>query len=1293
MAKIDRKDVITALGLAFTVFLTLFLAAYFNATSEEAINPEGKTLQDRYLLSGPDPYYNMRVVEKLYETGHYPYWNNNDPDPLLNYPVGKANSRPPLFNTLFVVVAKFLSLFMNSVDAIGISMQFLPSLYGALLVIPVYFIGKLLFGRKAGLIAALLIPLIPIHIGSGHGSAYSLADHDSWILLLGTALYFFVIRSQMESNFKKSVIYAAIAGVFLGMEVLSWAGAYFFFAFLSFYFVIQMVIDIVKNDVTVRRFSSVITCMFVALLVALPSYLSKGQINYIATVTTAVVFIFGIIYLFLSKKKLPWILTIPSLAVLAGAFTAFLYIIRDATNPLILPLARFANHIFGGLAYVQKSKTYLTIAEASTFGLSRTVMSFGPALFLMAWFGFVFLIIWKRFIRRWDAVSVFIIIWFIVENYLTGSAGRFINDLVPIVAILSGGVIGYAVDKLNFKQLRKSLQNVRSARDLRKAIRISQIAFVIFIAFIIVVPNTFLSLDAAVPSLEKRKIFGDNYQGAFGLSLHTERYWEDAFSWLAEKDKELEEENKPAFISWWDYGFYCVAIGKHPTVADNFQSGIEAAGNFHTSENEKEAISVLIVRLAEGDMARNNGKISEGVREIFEKYLGNNSTKIIDIFEDPIYHRNTTNSSYGQIIGETYGGEKYRVREKNAMYHDATEFLLEHLDEDQIVMLYRDLQLEIGWQIRYYGVEGYDINIFNVFTFLSDKGVFGYETSNDRYYRLYYKDKYGKSHTPEEVQNLSRELSTEDFAELQLTPVIERKDPFYKSMVYRVYLGNLPRNLFDMAANRSISFAILPFLSDNYTDPFGPGNYYYQPTAGLKHFVVEYISPFNLTTYLFFHRGDLCFGMPAVVIAKYYEGAILNGTVTCMGQPVKTLYVVVKDDFHQIIQTKLATGRIVNRTIEKIPHDATLTDSEGKFKLIAPAGNITLEIQALSGSYQRFTLKTITFNSSVDPAFYPISEAEATRRPGINYNRTVNITLQPASLEGIVFDDVNNNGTYDKGIDIPLPDVRIKLRDVINEKEYTMRTNSRGIYNISNIFPGVYEISAIYQGFEIHNFSSLFLPEGKTFYNITKPQPGTVKGIVFFDANDNESYDTGEELANANVELIYTRGNFTVDTTLTNESGYYEFDDILPGEYMLRAEYINTSTGYPQYSKEITFYLGENETMTQNISMNYAKVRVSGYTLYNNTPLGNVTIEFDPIGNETSSVFVTTRSDANGYYEIPLMPGKYNVSAHKEEYDNATNATIYYHAEGIILEISPGEPPITDFNITLVAKIEIPARK
>lgn len=124
----------------------------------------------------------MRLVETTVQTGRFPYYASNDP--LLAYPIGNSGGRAPLLVMSAIGFSKLLTPFMSEADAVGYAMQFVPALFGALLVFPVYFIGKTLFGKKAGLVAALLIALIPIHLSSGHGSAYALFDHDSFNLLL-----------------------------------------------------------------------------------------------------------------------------------------------------------------------------------------------------------------------------------------------------------------------------------------------------------------------------------------------------------------------------------------------------------------------------------------------------------------------------------------------------------------------------------------------------------------------------------------------------------------------------------------------------------------------------------------------------------------------------------------------------------------------------------------------------------------------------------------------------------------------------------------------------------------------------------------------------------------------------------------------------------------------------------------------------------------------------------------------------------------------------------------------------
>ena len=91
------------------------------------------------------------------------------------------------------------------------------------------------------------------------------------------------------------------------------------------------------------------------------------------------------------------------------------------------------------------------------------------------------------------------------------------------------------------------------------------------------------------------------YMGTFGPGFNG-RSWNQAYDWLEHQDTDTSFSERPAFVSWWDYGFQALAQGQHPTVADNFQSGIPAAGNMLLAAGESDTIALFIVTLGEGDM-------------------------------------------------------------------------------------------------------------------------------------------------------------------------------------------------------------------------------------------------------------------------------------------------------------------------------------------------------------------------------------------------------------------------------------------------------------------------------------------------------------------------------------------------------------------------------------------------------------------------------------------------------------------------------------------------------------------
>jgi len=1207
------------------------------------INTELQGL-DQYYLSGPDPYYNMRLVdETLYgeNAGQYPFYSEGDP--LLNYPIGRSGGRAPLFNMMAIGFSRLLIPFMNEIDAIGYSMQFIPALFGALLIFPIYFIGKTLFGKKEGLLAALLIALIPIHLSSGHGSAYTLFDHDSFNLFLFFTTFLFIIWSIKEKNLIKSLIYAALAGIPLAALTMTWVEAEYLYVIIAIYAIVQMILDIFYNKQDLKIPISTTATLFIGYILSLPVLISRwGYTGFkldIPLFLCIFVAIFGLLYFIFDRKKLPWTISLPFVGLVGIVSVSFLFLIRNiSTNvPLLSSLTKLSRILFGTGIYGNKVSS--TIAEAGTYSISRTVMSFGPALYWIGLIGFIFLIyFYLKNIKRRD--YLFIIVVFLISMWLVAIAGRFLNDLVPLVAILAAWIIIYIINKSDYKNMIRNIKNAGGGfRGIRRGISFLHIFGILFVALLVILPNTYLAFDAAIPGTEKENVFGDLPSGGFGISLAKEAYWLDALAWLKEQDSDIENSvEKPAFISWWDYGFYEAAIGDHPTVADNFQDGIPPAANFHTSTSEKDAVIILTVRLLAGNVIENKGVLSEEVVQELENNLGiNNSMNITYWIENP-----EESPSYNMQIGLEYDeelGKDYPVGQQwpmNAVYHDVVD-LLSNISDETVTMLYHDIQITTGKSIRYYGVEGYDKQIFNIFAFLSDKSLLlvsggGLFNPEDEFVNVKYVTQSGQELSFEELNQLTDQQLQQD------PPVDTRqffKDAYYDTMFYRTYIG------------------ITSEQDGTISEPD-----YQLPCLNMKHFYAEYISP---PEYMYYQ------GKGAVVIAKYYAGAFINGSVSFNGEPVDVQVVVQKNI------TQYGTEIPVD-------HDQNIT-TNGTFSVIAPAGNITLQIRRnVELGQNAFVLKNVTFNQFDKSEYAIISDNEAMRMTD-NYSRYVDISIDPASIEGFVYIDQDENDFYNISSDEILKDVDINIIEISEIDPNTgqpliigefmnLKTDDGGYFNTSNLMPGFYLIQAILDDFLIHE-SFLGLPSGNTFYNISKPKEGAVEGTIYFDDNNNGLYDSGEEMNDVEVEIDYSliEGSIKiVDTLITDDDGKYSFYSLIPGPYTINA------VKNLDYSSDTTITVIENETLKQNISMNYATILLSGNTkeVEANDLIDNVTINFIPdfnVENNTAEE-ISIQSDEKSVYSVDIKPGTYNVVVNQTiEENNVTYRYIYIGN----LEIEIGE--------------------
>jgi dolichyl-phosphooligosaccharide-protein glycotransferase len=1240
------KNCWVAIALISIFFLVLFFNTYFNFTSEIAIYPDGEGYS-KYMLSGPDPYYNLRIVEETSKTGIYQYYSENDP--LLNYPLGRSGGRAPLMNMMALGFSNFLTPFMDEVDAIGYSMQFIPALFGALIVFPIYYIGKILFNKKAGLAAAFFIAIIPIHIGSGHGSAYSLFDHDSFNLFLYFITFLFMILSIKEKDNIKSIFYALLAGVSLAGLSMVWTEARFLYVVIAIYAVVQMIIDIFSSKIELNVFRATAVTMLSGYLISLPVISSRWVSGFSFDVTFFMVFVvvgFGFLYYLFGVKKIPWTLSLPFVFIVGGIGIVFLYFAKVLSESFkfLGSLNKLSDILFGTGIY--GNKVSMTIAEANTYEISQTVMNFGPALYWVGWAGFIF-VLWYYYKDKLRRDYLFFIVVFIVYLWLTSTAGRFLNDMVPLIAIFAGFIVWFAMDKIDYKQM---IKNIRSAggglHGIRRGVKIIHVFGIVLLAFVVILPNIFITLDAAIPNkvyaLDENKTdwgnfkqdyFADeNYSGVFGLSLYKESYWTDAFNWLAQQDTDIEKDvDRPAFISWWDYGFYGVALSDHPMVADNFQDGIPPASNFHTATSEKDAVAVLIVRILEGNKKDEGGKLSDNVRDILAKYL--DSEKAEDVagwIESPEISPSYTkwiDEDFNEYVREEFNKNLLKVGAQwaeNAVYHDVIDLFNDEngLTEEEVTLLYLDLQEETGYSIRYYGVEGYDRQIFNIFAFLSDKSLVLLGAPEDGFIRIVYVTQSGMELTLEQVLNRTALENNDD----PVSPKTIYKNDYFDTMFYRTYIG--PSQTESTGQKSAYKWQV--------------------PCIDMKHFYAEFISDLNKYQY--------SQGQAAVVIAKYYAGALINGTVTFKGEPVDAQVVVQKN-------LTYTDGYTI-----PIDHDKDSTNDTGYFSLLVGAGS-HLQIRKTLSAGGVFVFTNITFEGDEGTVYAPISDDDAMRKRDSNYERTLNIDIKPANLEGYFYEDVDGDDLYDSSVDTSLSDGSLMLyeiKDIVDNKitigsTYPIEIDeATGYYNASDLLPGYYRIVLEREDRGIVHLNDIALYSGNKTYNFSEPAAANLQGTVYYNKDDDENYTAGDEkIAGANVELILStnKGEISLANTTSDSNGGYSFESLLPGQFN---NYSVIVTKDKLYEGMVSLTLVENETKIQNISLSLTPVTVSGYAKYLATPVEGATVIFEKDGSvlENTAVDGSAETNADGYYTVSLQPGSYNITVIKG------TTTIEYYLDG-----------------------------
>ncbi|MEC8873786.1 MAG: STT3 domain-containing protein, partial [Candidatus Thermoplasmatota archaeon] len=486
-----------------------------------AMSASGTGLWD--LSGGSDPWYMKRIVDYVIaERSHLIF------DHDRAYPIGGVNPRPPLFSWSLALGGLGISWLLEiPVDeAVWWSVAGLPAIYGALIVFPIAGIATKAHSRTAGIISAWLIALMPGHMSK---STFAMSDHDSFALLfLAVAFYYwikalnglehkkvfespssnplYVLAGMRETwrNNPTAMANATMSGVAFTIMALGWKGFVYGPGILFLAYSVQVAINIFRGRDSLEFTSLSLQMMLTSILLPIPFYAFPGMNLLFAPsgmqpMFYIIGFTFAVGWVASSFRDKPWLLVILSGTALFGTILGALYLLQAAD------IYNGWDILFTGGFYFSKNKVFSTIAEAQAIqNRGYLFASYGPVVTLIA-IGCAFVLLWRGSRQNKSGLTL-LGLWAIIATYMAWSAGRFLSNASPAMAVLGGigiSMLWGSADFSGFKKVwrnsgigtpRTRFRSVWSASKARPAV-----PAVLIVLLLITSQHTTYGIDSGIP--------------------------------------------------------------------------------------------------------------------------------------------------------------------------------------------------------------------------------------------------------------------------------------------------------------------------------------------------------------------------------------------------------------------------------------------------------------------------------------------------------------------------------------------------------------------------------------------------------------------------------------------------------------------------------------------------------------------------------------------------------------------------------------------------------------------------
>jgi dolichyl-diphosphooligosaccharide--protein glycosyltransferase len=525
-------------------------------------------------LQALDPFYIYRMSE--YVLTHD--WRLPEHDWMRYYPTGTNPLEVDYLMPVYfpAVMYKILNSF--------IAMPYLkfaiiyPAIVGALIVLVMFFIGKELFGYKAGLFSSFFLATVPAAIT--RTSAGFFEKESVGGLFIALTIYFFIRAYK-----RKSPISGILAGISFGLMSISWGGGQFIYLLLAIFTILILLFN---RDV------DKLMCSFAPMTVLglFISHMVPYHINIYSTAGMSIVLALLLLLVryaterfnLIKKEQLTYFT--PSLILLAFVGVLIGSMFSDTLYGFVMGV--------GTILKLRQGVIGSTVAEQSPgdwsaiFGVTGTqyassampTLSFISgyfALYIFMSFG-LFLLFYRVYKTR-DWILLLPIIWFFSSIWAVFYMIRLVYILGFSSALLSGYLFYELFRYARKIEIKKPNLSIKLGFLNEKMGILSLIVIIItLITIIIHTSNAYTYGNGLGPSIcfpKDKPCLIINPDNSYNFTEG--QPWYEAMDYLR-----TNTSINDSILSWWDFGYWFQTRGERASVADG--GNINGTVNYELAE-------------------------------------------------------------------------------------------------------------------------------------------------------------------------------------------------------------------------------------------------------------------------------------------------------------------------------------------------------------------------------------------------------------------------------------------------------------------------------------------------------------------------------------------------------------------------------------------------------------------------------------------------------------------------------------------------------------------------------------